>query len=537
MHDHRAPLTHIGGYPIERAIASGGMATVYLARAKSEEGARYVALKRLHPHLAADPDHVAMFFDEARLASQLHHPNICQVIDHGSDGDDHYMVMEYVHGTTLADLLLAAARERATLDMQAWYGAVCRIVAEACDAIDAAHRIVGADGRPLLVVHRDVSPQNLMISTDGVTKVMDFGIAKYVARESRTSTGAVKGKFTYMAPEQIHDAPNVDHRVDVWALGVVLWEALVLKRLFRRANEATTIHAVMQAPILAPSSVATDVPRALDPVVMRALSRDADARYATTLALARALRSVAPEASREDVARIVSSLRPTPTLEALTADEREHTSATPPPEAPTRIDWLVSDDSSPARPVPGGRRGVAIVAALAFVVGVSALIWAYLPHDRPAATDGETPAPAIDRPAASVSDAPVVPARPATSDGDHPADDPAGPASDPPRDTARNIAASAEPSGRARPRHDVDLPAEAPPADTASPERGRIFVTQPGSWANVYVDDRFVDATPVRLDVEAGRHRIELRVEGQPPGCRFEVDVAAGATTSVRGCP
>lgn len=288
----------IGRYRIAFELASGGMATMYLARAEGPGGfEKLAALKRIHPHLAKDPAFVEMFFDEARIASRVAHPNVCSVFEFGQADGAYFIAMDYVHGETLGRVLKRLAGKPALLREPSWPLLAARIVAEAAEGLHAAHELKDDKGALLGVVHRDVSPQNLFVAYDGTIRVVDFGVASAEGRLHQTQAGTVKGKLAYLAPEQARRKP-IDRRVDVWALGVVLWETLVAKRLFQRGTDAETILASATDDVPAPSSVRAWIPKELDAIVLKALARDRDARYATARDLARDLHrfvSRAPE--------------------------------------------------------------------------------------------------------------------------------------------------------------------------------------------------------------------------------------------------
>ena len=282
VNESRATL---GDYELLHEIASGGMATVYLARKRGVGGfERLVAIKCCHPHLRRDPAFVTMFLDEARLAARIHHPNVVGTLE-VSDGDALYFVMQYVEGMSLAEWigLLLPRNERIAEPL------LLRVVIDALAGLHAAHELRDHDGQSFRLVHRDVSPQNLLIGLDGVTRIADFGIAKAESRATRTRTGQVKGKTGYMPPEQILGEP-LDRRADVYAAGVVLWEALVGRRLFDSESDAATINQVLNGAIPAPSEAA-DVSKVLDPIVMRALQFEPEARYATAVEFAQALQA------------------------------------------------------------------------------------------------------------------------------------------------------------------------------------------------------------------------------------------------------
>ena len=288
-----------GRYALSEPIASGGMASVHLARLLGHASfARTVAVKRLHPHLAGNAEVAVMFLDEARLVSRITHPNVVATLDVVADADDVLIIMEYIHGESLARVL------RATKG-----GIPCAVaVALACDllhGLHAAHEARSDLGIPLEMVHRDVSPQNILIGVDGVARVADFGIAKARVRSAETRDGVIKGKLAYMAPEQLSGG-DVDRRTDVFATGAVLWEALTGKSLFVGDNEAELLLRVLTGTVPPPSSavaaLASDHVAGIDAVVLRALSRDPDDRFATADEFAAALQKVVSPAPKADVA-------------------------------------------------------------------------------------------------------------------------------------------------------------------------------------------------------------------------------------------
>jgi hypothetical protein len=282
----------LGRYQLLQKLASGGMASVYLARAEGAAGfEKVIALKRIHPHLASEKNFVDMFLDEARIASRIDHANVCSVFDFGEADGTYYIAMEFLAGESLSHIAKHMARSPEILrsPRRAWF--VSRIIADVCEGLHAAHELRGRDGEPLNVVHRDISPQNLFITYDGVVKVVDFGIASAADRLHHTQGSEVKGKFSYMAPEQARGTKGakLDRRADVFALGIVLWEMLVLKRLFRRDTPAETLLALMNDPIPAPSTQRAGLPVELDAIVLKALARRPDERYPTARELGRDL--------------------------------------------------------------------------------------------------------------------------------------------------------------------------------------------------------------------------------------------------------
>ena len=267
-----ARAERFGRYRLCFELASGGMATVYLAHAGGPgRFQKHVALKRIHAHLASRRDFVEMFHDEAAIAARISHPNVAAVFDFGEEKGVHYLAMEYLLGESLGRLL-RACRKQPSIDRKAHARIVARIVADVCEGLHAAHELQDEQGRLLEVVHRDVSPDNVFVTYDGVVKLVDFGVASARNRITHTTTGVLKGKHAYMAPELLGDG-GFDRRADLFSVGVVLWEALTLRRLFRRESQAKTLFAVVGDPIEAPSQVVPELDAALDAIVMRARAR------------------------------------------------------------------------------------------------------------------------------------------------------------------------------------------------------------------------------------------------------------------------
>jgi eukaryotic-like serine/threonine-protein kinase len=415
----------IGRYLLYGRIASGGMASVHLGRLIGPVGfSRTVAIKRLHPHFEKDPEFVAMFLDEARIAARIRHPNVVQTLDVVAADGELFLVMDYVEGESLARLLRAS--------VQAGHAAppvpiVLAILCGALQGLHAAHEAKGEHREALNVVHRDVSPQNILVGVDGTPRVLDFGIAKAMGRLQSTRSGQMKGKLAYMAPEQIRNA-TVTRRTDVYGASVVLWEALAGSRLFV-GDEGAIIGQVLEGKIQRPSEVEPSVPAEIDPIVMRGLSHDPEQRHATALELARELAQVADVASPLEVAewvhdiagasiaaraalvaRVESSSGSTPrhisdldaaeppTLvkAAKTSGKSEPISA---PDAETRLTWRggVGRGFSPRK---AALSGVGAALFIALVVATTVLI---SKHGRSGADAGEASASA---PAAATAFAP-----------------------------------------------------------------------------------------------------------------------------------
>ncbi len=274
-----------GRYQLIRKLAAGGMGAVYLARQKGPVGfEKLLVVKRILPHLAQEEQFIEMFFDEARIAANLNHPNIAQIYDLGEVDGQYYIAMEYVHGESLRQLNLRSRARKKALPA----GLVCRIVAETAAGLHSAHNAKNPQGKPLALIHRDVSPQNILVGFNGTVKLIDFGVAKAANKASNTATGAIKGKYAYMSPEQAR-GEELDHRSDIFGLGVILYEQLTQTRLFKRETDALTLRAVVSAKVPPASSVNATIPAAIDPIVGKALERDRDQRYPHAAALQLAL--------------------------------------------------------------------------------------------------------------------------------------------------------------------------------------------------------------------------------------------------------
>lgn len=275
----------VGRYEVHDRIAAGGMATVHLGRLLGAAGfSRTVAIKRLHDGYAKDPEFVAMLLDEARLAALIRHPNVVPTLDVVAEDDELLVVMEYVEGDSVAHLtkLAQSAGQRVPVPFAA------AILAQALHGLHAAHEARDKKGEPLGIVHRDVSPQNILVGVDGVARVLDFGIAKAASRATSTEDGQIKGKTAYMAPEQLQHGA-VDRRTDVFAAAVVLWELLCGRRLFLGDSPAETMSRVLTLPIDSPHKYAPDLPGGLVAITLRGLDRDAAGRFATAEEMALAI--------------------------------------------------------------------------------------------------------------------------------------------------------------------------------------------------------------------------------------------------------
>jgi serine/threonine-protein kinase len=389
----------VGRYELLVRIASGGMSTVYLARARGAAGfERLFAVKLCHPHLLEDRSFVEMFLDEARLAALIRHPSVVPTVDLGTE-ERLYLVMEYVEGGALSRLLQAA---RKTEGRRLPTAVTLRIMLDALAGLHAAHEVRSTDGRPLHLVHRDLSPQNVLVGVDGLSRITDFGIARAEARMHHTTGTTLKGKLAYMSPEQVQGrSGEIDRRADLFSAGIVLWEALTGRDLFVGDSQGAVTHAVLGAPIPAPSLVNPEVDRRLDPVLLRALERDPERRFATALELAEAVEATAlPVAPHREVGDTVGRL--------LDEDLRrlQNALAAEPEPAPSSS-GLVRRQQPPSQ-----RRllWLAVALSTAALVAVALSLWPTSrtePSRPPKVDSGVTPAataasqPAASQPAAS----------------------------------------------------------------------------------------------------------------------------------------
>lgn len=298
LHHDAAPRPRVvGRYALFDEIAAGGMATVHLGRLVGQVGfSRTVAVKRLHPQYAKDADFVSMFVDEAKLASRIQHPNVVSTLDVVKTDDELFLVMEYVQGEALSRLVRQTARRGERIPVNV----VLSVMSGMLHGLHAAHEAKSENREPLNLVHRDISPQNVLVGVDGVARVLDFGVAKAQVRSGATKDGQMKGKLSYMSPEQLN-GHEVDRRSDVFAAGIVLWEALAGKRLFAGSDTGEILGKVLNSEIPHPKSLVPELPDAVNDAVMKALKRDPAERYQTARDFAVALEHAMPGATAHTV--------------------------------------------------------------------------------------------------------------------------------------------------------------------------------------------------------------------------------------------
>ncbi len=537
----KANAQRVGRYELCFELAAGGMATVYLARQDGLPGfEKLVALKKIHPHLARERDYIEMFLDEARIASRITHSNVCSVFDFGEADGEYFISMEFLVGEPLSRVYrrVAANPEHRTSERLPML--MARVVADACEGLHAAHELKDANGDLLHVVHRDVCARNLFVTYAGVVQVVDFGIASARQRVHHTTAGQVKGTFPYMAPEQM-TAGSMDRRVDVWALGVVLWELLTLRRLFRRDTDVNTMYAVLSDEIRPPSHYRPDVPKELDVIVLRALQRNPDERFQTAREMGQALtRFLAKQREAMGPAELsewMSALFPqgearkrqlmeiarishtaTPALSRQTADESTGNLAAA----------LAEEDlaNRPKLPHPLRTGLITLVTGAMFMLGMLGIGNALQNN-----TTLEQPQPVVR--------APVKPPPPAKPPAEP------EPAVEPEPVIEPELLPRQE-----RGTDEFEVPAAPKPAkeETTSKKRARkkttkrsvpaprpgvINLVTRGGWAHIYRNGKRIGTTPRKLKLPSGRHKLKLRPFGKGRFQTIFVTVAPGKTKKV----
>lgn len=538
-----------GPYHLALEIASGGMATVYLAVHGLEGFQNTVAVKRIHPHLAKDKQFVDMFVDEAHIAARINHPFVCRVFDFGKAADgSYYIAMEFLRGEPLSRVFKALTPERLADPRHPTI--IARLIANLAEGLHAAHTLKDTRGECLEVVHRDITPQNLFVLCDGTVRVTDFGIARARVRSHHTEGGRIKGKLSYMSPEQLNQQP-VDSRSDLWGLGVVTWELLTGRRLFRAASEGETVLSVLSKPIPPPSRFAGGVPRQLDEIVLRALSRDPEQRYSSARELVRALETFLASAGDTvptmDVADWMEGIFPGAGKRADGLVELAH--AVMPPErrqsvrasAPTTSNRPQNEPSqrglaqSPiTAPLHAPRnataknlelsRSRALLPAAALLAGAFAVFLGI----RAARRDVARPKPQVAQVRELPAQAPppiVIPAAVAAIAQEAPKP-PEAPA---PTERATHIKAKV-------PSAPAPAPAAAP-ATTSQPvgpqSTGSVQLMTKNGRAEVYANARLMGTTPLTLDLPAGHVTLTLKPVGGGEARSVTVAIQPGAMSFI----
>jgi serine/threonine-protein kinase len=362
-------------YILCEPIAVGGMATVYFARQRGAAGfSKAVAIKRMRPDLVHEREFVDLFVDEARLASRVRHANVVSVTDVVASGDELLLVMEYLHGESLARLFAAANRERRRVPP----AIAVALISNVLHGLHAAHEAKGETGEPLGIVHRDVSPQNVIVGVDGIARVADFGIARAAGQIHATDEGKTRGKAGYSAPEQLRGG-KVTRQIDLWAACALLWEVLVGRRLFEGESQAAVVAAVLTEPIEPPGLHVPELPEELDDVILRGLDRDPKRRPETALELATALeRALLPagpavvgawvkELAREDLEKRELTVR---RIEAGLAEEPPEASPATAAADAAGTGSLATSRSPTIEPTASSRSRGLVIGAAAAVIAV-----------------------------------------------------------------------------------------------------------------------------------------------------------------------
>ncbi len=487
----------LGKYTLVRKLATGGMAEVFLARADGPMGfQKKLVVKRILPHFGEDQNFINMFLSEARLAAELNHPNVVQIFDFGQTDGTYYIAMEFIDGPNLRSLNKAARETVGPISLP-----LCaRIVALAAEGLGYAHDLKDPTGQVMNLVHRDISPDNVLVSRTGSVKVVDFGIAKASTQPHLTKSGVIKGKLAYMPPEQLAREP-LDRRADIFALGVVLYELAVGQMPFDATSEVSIIQAIMGSePLTRASQKRTDLPPALDAIIARCLEKDPSKRYSTCRELQhdleRFIASTGEVVSVADVGRLVEHLFPEDheaTLQNVmppgglpldkTFPSQPSSGEKPAPPVPTHSGTGVSGTIVRAEPSKSKTpllAGIGVVAAIALAIGAYFAL---------------KPPPPVEPPTVT----PIVPiALPPVAT----------------EDAGRAVEAVIVDAGAMA--EVVDAGAEAPPdagrtAIPAPPKMGRIdFRIRP--VGRVYLDGRFLGETPLGKEIPAtvGSHTVKV---------------------------
>jgi serine/threonine-protein kinase len=536
-----AKRERLGRYVLHHKLGRGGMATVYLGRMVGEKGfERWVAVKRMHEHLLEDEDTRRMFLDEARMAARLQHSNLVQVTDFGEVAGQPYLVMEYINGETLSAILRKCHEDDAPLPIPL----AIRIVAWACEGLHHAHELTDAEGEPLHLVHRDVSPQNILVSYDGTVKVTDFGIAKAAGRlQQQTRTGQMKGKTAYMSPEQVFAQP-LDRRADVFALGIVLYEATLGRRLFRDESELVTLQRITAADVPPPRSIDARYPPELERIVLKALEKMPEDRYATTREMQRELERLLLAGGLPVGTAELADLMESRFVERrrIRAQMMRAAELVEPDAIDVELELSPTTLSLPERvavtlhPRRWSRRTrlVAVLAGVVVVVGLVGGLVAAGVRPGEGSRDGGAVAATARADAAPRDD----------SGRARPADAGAAPG---PRPQAIVLEAGAAPEAGAASDAGAagrgDGAADAGPPPTTAPtrprERTERVASAPGTlsvmarpWCDVYLDGRRLGRTPlIRVPVPSGRRTLRFLPLGREPAHRRVVTVRPGQDT------
>ncbi len=558
--------TSFGRYTLVAKLGQGAMAEVFLALRSGQAGfQKLVVIKRMHAHLLAERGVREMFLDEARLAALLSHPNVVQTNEVAEVDGIPFMALEYLDGQPISNVIMRCK----AVGMPLPPPLVARVVADALDGLQHAHDLQDLHGNPLNVVHRDVSPHNLFISYDGVTKVLDFGVAKASLHAAHTEIGTIKGKYAYLSPEQAEQEEALDGRSDVWGMGVVLWESLTGRRLFKRDTEVATLKAVLEDEIPKASRYAVDAPPELCAIADKALQRDRDQRYPSAQAmkedLERFLATLDEPARRRDVGRFLRDI-----FEADIRERRAVISACLKGEVGENTEAFVfSDGTHPSYSSTHGaapkRRSPWIAVLLALVVLLSmglvgAILWPILmtggSGDQEATTSEPSASDPVESPAETPDQAELEEptneeAAEATAENEALAENEEQPseaeeaeaaeaeeeeAVEEGEDRTASEDARAAQLAAARRRARARARARAAQAQETRPAEatGRLYLdTNP--WASVYLGSRSLGDTPLSgVELPAGRHVLTLRNPDRGIEQRYTVVIEPGEITRRR---
>jgi eukaryotic-like serine/threonine-protein kinase len=512
-----------GRYTLIRRIAQGGMAEIYLAVQRGPHGFEKVAvLKVILPDLCANEEFTRMFLDEARVAANLDHNNVVRVYDFGEHEGRYFIAMEHLPGEDVASILNAAKKQGRKLPIEL----ACDIVLGAATGLNFAHEMRDVSGRPMNVVHRDVSPSNIIVTYHGTVKLVDFGIARAETNINRTEAGTMKGKVAYASPEQAEGLP-LDRRSDVFALGTTLYEMLSQTRPFKRESDLATLKAVVNDPIPPLRSVRPDAPPQLEQIVLKAMSRDITQRFQSAGELADALGAflvgMGYVRSERALSELVGGLfdeerrKAKLTISRTTTDDGQPLATTPSnlKHLPQHLSPIRSQPTLPRVDIEvGGTNSVPLAPSnakrLAIAGGVLLLIGGGLGAWQMSKAPAPPPVVVVAQPA-------PTPAPPAPTPAPNPAP------------VATPTPAPVEPPTAVAPP--VATPVEPPKPKPAAKARGKLTIDST-PWADVYVAGKKISETPV-VDhpLPAGTHQVVLVKEGKGARTTIEVEIQAGKTT------
>ncbi len=512
--------TQLGAYRIIQRLASGGMGTVYVAQRMdwTRDFAQPVAIKVMHPHLSHEASFVRMFLDEARVAMQISHAHVCSVIEVGVINNAHFLVMEYLHGKTLGRLIRETAQSTVPGTSPVFYEMyqhyIARVTADAATGLHAAHETRSREGAPLQVVHRDVSPHNIMVTYTGMVKVLDFGVAHARERLEKTQSGLVKGKLKYASPEQLR-GDQVDRRTDVWALGVCLWEAVTLQHPFPQNDQSELVAAILTHRLPDLRKVAPWIHPELERILLRALSKDPSLRFRTAKEMSTALRAylfsagIVVEATELAEWLEDSNPGPPPSLPRTTVEEAISLSGlssepafagpptpTEPLKRPTAQAETVADrlqpppEPEPAPPVAQASQPRPALwlatATAALVISLCGMLLAGTLSRASSTAAVATPAP-VQLPPEPPPAAPIA----VSEQEEVPPAEPTVPVEPAPQPV--KTAGSAK-------------PVKAP----AVPKTGLLSVSATGGHVQVWIDGSLRGSSPLKLELPAGTHQVKL---------------------------